>query len=127
MPDRFTLVRGQWYGLTMFPGYFDCPYHSPIRVDAVVPLGSRQFELEFLNLAYAAGVQGFKKRLKTLRRAQSHLVAEETEVKDRTYVIAVFNRSWLRTHVPDLVVDRFFDSNGHPDDQALLGLAATAY
>lgn len=123
---RLTLTRGCWYGLTMFPGYFDCPYHSPIRVDAVEPLGSREFELRFLNLGYAAGVEGFVKRLRTLRRTHSHLVAEETQVHDRTYVIVKFDQHWLDAHWPQEATSRFFNSAGHPDEAALLRLAGIA-
>jgi hypothetical protein len=123
---RFTLERGHWYGLTMFPGYFDCPYHSPIRVDEIEALGGREFSLRFLNLAYATGVQNFTKRLRTLRRAKSHLLAEETEVDDRTYVVVAFNKSWLKEHFPHLEAQKFFDADGRPVDRALIGLAATA-
>jgi len=52
---RLTLERGTWYGLTMYPGYGDGPYHSPIRVDDIKPQGQRLFKLSFLNLGYAAG------------------------------------------------------------------------
>lgn len=123
---RFTLVSGDWYGLTMFPGYFDCPYHSPIRIDSINARGGRQFDLQFLNLGYAAGVQNFQKRLRTLRRAKTHLVAEETEVQDRTYVIVRLNTEWLHNHFPNLPSERYFDEWGRPDDQALLSLASTA-
>lgn len=104
----------------MFPGYGDCPYHSPILVHSIEPLGDRRFELAFWNLGYAPGVQDFKKQLRTLRRGRSHLVAAETEVEDRTYVLAHFNPTWLQRHFPQLDVLRFFDAAGHPDDRALL-------
>lgn len=125
--DRFTLERGHWYGLTMFPGYGDTPYHSPIRVDEVQALGNREFVLRFLNLAYAAGVQGFITQLRTLRRAQSHVVAEVTEAADRTYIITNFTPGWLSAHFPHFDANRFFDASGNPDERTLLGLAATAY
>lgn len=118
--DRFTLLRGQWYGLSMFPGYGNGPYHSPILVSSVEPLGDRRFELAFWNLGYAVGVQDFKKRLKTLSRGLSHLVAAETEVEDRTYVLVHFNAHWLQRHFPQLDASRFFDAAGYPDDDALL-------
>ena len=121
---RFTLEPGGWYGLTMFPGYVDCPYHSPIRVDEIRPLGGRYFDLKFLNLRYAIGVQDFQKHLKTLRRAKSHIIAEDTEVADRTYVITKLNKSWLRTHEPQLNPDRFFDRDGDPIERFLLDSSA---
>lgn len=120
---RFTLIAGDWYGLTMFPGYFDSPYHSPIRIDSIDALGGREFDLQFLNLGYAAGVQNFRKRLKTLRRAQTHLVAEETEVQDRTYVVVCLNAQWLKSHYPHLRPELYFDEKGLPDDRELIKLA----
>lgn len=124
---RFTLIPSHWFGLTMFPGYVDCPYHSPIRVDAIESLGNRMFQLRFLNLGYAAGVQDFSKRLRTLRRTQTHLVAEETEVEDRTYVLVSLNPAWLRRHFPELNSEEFFDVQGMPRDVQLLRLAAAAF
>ena len=120
---RFTLERGRWYGLTMFPGYMDYPYHSPIRVDAITPLGQRCFRLGFLNLAYAAGVQNFQNVLRTLRRCSTHIVAEETEVADRTYVIVVLNQAWFAQQFPNLPTASFFDGAGQPLDNELRGLA----
>jgi hypothetical protein len=104
----------------MYPGYGDCPYHSPILVRSIEPLGDRRFELTFWNLGYALGVQDFKKQLNTLRRGLSHLVAAETEVDDRTYVLVHFNAQWLQRYFPQLDPSQFFDATGHPIDQALL-------
>lgn len=118
--DRFTLLPGHWYGLSMYPGYGDCPYHSPILVRSIEPLGERRFELAFWNLGYALGVQDFKKQLKTLRRGLSHLVAEETEVEDRTYVLVHFNAHWMQRYFSQLDPAQFFDAAGRPDDEALL-------
>lgn len=109
----------------MFPGYGDCPYHSPILIRSIEPLGDRRFEIAFWNLCYALGVQDFKMQLKTLRRGLSHLVAADTEVGDRTYVLVHFNVRWLQRHFPQLDASRFFDAAGLPDDQALL--AANSY
>ena len=120
---RFTLSVGGWYGWTMFPGYFDCPYHSPIRVGAIAIVGGRQLDLEFLNVCYAPGVQNFRKRLRTLRRAGSHLVVEEVEEPDRTCVIVKLTPDWLKQHLAIQNAERFFDPLGKPDDRALLALA----
>lgn len=120
---RFTLERGWWYGLTMYPGYGGEPYHSPIRVDELVPLGQRRFELRFLNLGYAQGVRGFHKVLRTLRRANSHLVAEETEVEDRTYVIMALTRGWMSANLGHIRSKDLFDQDGAPNSSALLALA----
>jgi hypothetical protein len=107
----------------MFPGYGDCPYHSPVRVDAIAPLGGRQLDLVFLNLGYAAGVQTFRKRLRTIRRSDSHIVFEQTDVPDRTLVFAQLGRAWLERHFPHLPCERFFDPDGEPCEDALLRLA----
>lgn len=121
---RFTLQRGQWYGLTMFPGYADAPYHSPIRVDAVTPLGNRCFELRFLNLPYAAGVRDFGMRLRTLRRARNHIIAEDTEGGDRTYVVCALTPGWMRQHFANIEPrNPLFDECGRPVGEAFLKLA----
>jgi hypothetical protein len=125
--SRFTLVSGQWYALTMFPGYSNRPYHSPIRVDSIAPLGDRSFEMEFLNLAYAAGVQLFRKRLRTLRRSVTHLVAEEMDVEDRTYAITQLNAQWFTRHFEGIPASQCFDTSGEPIEEALLKLANTSY
>lgn len=120
---RFTLERDSWYGLTMYPGYGDEPYHSPIRVDGIDPLGQRRFELRFLNLGYAHGVQCFHKVLRTLRRANSHLIAEETEVEDRTYVIMALTPGWMSANLRDVISRHLFDQRGQPIPRAFLALA----
>lgn len=102
------------------------PYHSPVRIDSVEPLGARHVELAFLNLGYAAGVQNFQQQFRTLRRTQTHIVLERADNQDRTYVFMPFNRSWLERYFPRLPHDRFFGTSGEPSDQALLSLAATA-
>jgi hypothetical protein len=107
----------------MFPGYGDCPYHTPIRVHSIEALGNRQFRFRFLNLYYAAGVQDFDKCLLTLRRGASHLVAQETEVEGRTYVLATFNSMWLQRHFPALRDEAFFDPTGQPIEDALIRAA----
>jgi hypothetical protein len=111
----------------MFPGYTECPYHSPIRIDSIVPLDQRSFELEFFNLAYAAGVQGFRKRLRTLRRSLTHLIAEEIDVEDRTYAVTALDAQWLARHFQRLAADQYFDSSGKPIETALLKLADSTY
>lgn len=108
----------------MFPGYGDCPYHSPVRVDSVEPVGGRQLELTFLNLGYATGVQHFEKRLLTLQRGSSHFVAAETGTQDRTYVFVQLNFVWVKRHFPNLQANDLFDANGEPKDEALLRLSS---
>ena len=119
---RFTLERGSWYGLTMYPGYGSEPYHSPIRIDELVPLGQRRFKLRFLNLGYAQGVQNFQIVLSTLRRVESHLVAA-VEGSDRTYVIMALTPGWMSANLDNVKSQRLFDQCGQPIPSALLALA----
>jgi hypothetical protein len=124
--NLFAPVSGHWYGLTMYPGYSDCPYHSPIRIESVETLGDGVLHLSFLNVGYAAGVQSFRKRLKTLRRTATRLVAEDIEMPDRTYVLTRLTRSWIERHFPSLPSETLIDPEGMPNDPALLSLADTA-
>lgn len=86
----------------MFPGYVDAPYHSPIIVRAIRPQGDRHFELDFVNIGYAAGVQRAQVSLRTLNRGVSHLAAHRAEGLDRTYLFMAMNRAWLQMHIPHL-------------------------
>ena len=52
MSERFAIVPERWYAFTMFPGYTDSPYASPIYVHTAEPLGGRRLRLEFFNAAY---------------------------------------------------------------------------
>jgi len=98
MSERFAIVPERWYAFTMFPGYTDSPYASPIYVHTAEPLGGRRLRLEFLNAAYAEGVQHFVKVLRTLKRASLFWVAEETEEPDRVVVVHDISPRWLLTH-----------------------------
>ena len=100
---RLTLERGKWYGWTMYPGYGDEAYYSPIWVRELAPLGDRQFRLDFFNLAYAAGVQDTSYTLKTLKREATYLVAAQPD-SDRTVIIEPLTKSWFRQHYP-LIAD----------------------
>lgn len=84
----FALEVGSWYALTMFPGYGDAPYHSPIRVDDIEQLGEQHFRLDFLNLAYAAGVQNFSLEFEIVKAAPEFLACSPLEQADRMYVFA---------------------------------------
>ena len=97
------LEAGGWYGWTMFPGYGDTAYHSPIKVRRVAPLrsGERLFDLDFFNMGYAQGVQDMRYRLRTLRGEPHYLVAA-CQDSDRSVAIMPLTRGWLRTHAPQL-------------------------
>lgn len=96
---RMTLERGQWYAWTMYPGYGDEPYYSPILVRDLEPNGGRQFRLDFLNLAYAAGVHIMSCDLKTVKREATYLVAILPD-SDRTIIIEPLTKRWFDQHLP---------------------------
>ena len=101
MPEKLTLERGQWYGWTMWPGYTDQAYHSPIQVIDLRPLGKRQFQLEFFNLGYAEGVQGMTYTLQTLKREPTYLLAAVPD-SDRAVAIEPLTMAWLSLYKPNL-------------------------
>lgn len=113
--------------MSVFPGYGGSSYHSPIRADRVEPRGGRQFELHFLNLGYAAGVQSMGKLLRTLRRAESHIVTIEVHGQQRTIFICPLDLDWMKIYLPHLPAHRYFTDEGEPLGRMLLTLAATAY
>lgn len=97
---KLTLERGHWYALTMYPGYAGEPYCSPIRVDAIRPLGSGLIEIEHLNAGYATGVQLMTKAFRVHRRGERHLVLDEIQTPERTVIIEPLSENWIRTRAP---------------------------
>jgi len=96
----FSLAEGGWYGVSMFPGYADAPYHSPIRVNRIEQLDPHRFELDFLNLAYAAGVQQFSLEFEIVKTAPGFLASEPKGQLDRLYIFAKLTSSWMKAHFP---------------------------
>jgi len=97
---KFTIEPARWYALTMYPGYGNDPYHSPIRVDRVVPLGNGLIELEHLNSGYAEGVQLMKTKYRVHRRGERHMVLDELQVPERTVIIEPLSAPWIIAHAP---------------------------
>lgn len=97
---KFTLEKGRWYAWNMYPGYGGVPYASPIFIFDIEPLktGQRRLRLNFLNAAYAQGVQGFELTLKVIHHAPHHLVCDLGTEDMRTAVICGITRSWLDAH-----------------------------
>lgn len=130
MGERLTLSPRTFYGWTMYPGYFDTPYLSPIEVRHIRPLGQRRFDLGFLNVLYAAGVQAMEYRLRTLRREESFMIAECVEgdrPSGRVVVIEPFSPSWcVRVESLAGAIDRLFDGNGLPKRDAVYQLLASS-
>ncbi len=79
----------------MIPGYIgqrNVPYCSPIFVERVVPekTGRGILALDFVNVFYAEGVQGFSVELKVLKHSENNLVADllyGSEGPDRIAII----------------------------------------
>lgn len=128
---RLTLERQGVFGWTMYPGYGDSPYRSPIIVEEITPLGSRTFDLRFLNIFYAAGVQEMTYRLRTIRRERSFHVAEAIEPdggSERVIIIEPMTREWIEDLAPSYApqIDRLFISSHRPDPDAFKALMASA-
>ena len=124
---RLTLERGHIYGWTMYPGYFDGPYRSPIRVDSIEPLGQRTYKIMFLNMFYAAGVQHMGYTLRTLRREATYIAAEQVEsgeATDRIVIIERMSTRWMDENVPKPTHswNGLFDENAEPVEDSFLKL-----
>jgi len=127
MDARLSLKRGGWYGMTMLPGYGNGPYSTPIRVDNLTPRGNRKFELIFLNLGYAAGVQNFSSTFRTLKRGAEFIIAEQEGTPDRGYIFQNLTPDWLDRNIGPGSGKHFLHDNGSPNEQHLLNAAATSY
>jgi len=107
----------------MWPGYGDNPYFSPIIVRSVQPLGNRQFELDFVNVGYAAGVQQALYVMRTLKRGSNFLLAEKLDGLDSDRAIAIepLTKFWLDSHfvIESTKLDRMIDSAGNPQPDVL--------
>ena len=96
----FTLEKGKWYGMTMYPGYNATAYHSPIRIDAIHPggFGLRRLDIDFYNAGYAPGMQDFSYSLDILKREEGYLLAAIRK-NDRAIAIMPFNLEWAHVHM----------------------------
>ncbi len=103
MSGPFELTVGRWYAMAMYPGYGDQPYHSPIRVERLVPFkdGSRRLDLHFFNLFYATGVQDMTYPLTMLQRAPEFILARHRE-DDRAISLVELTTSWLQQQAREL-------------------------
>ena len=90
----------------MIPGYVgerSVPYCSPIYVTKVEPLktGQGKIRIEFINVFYAAGAQGFGMNMTVLKRAKDYLIAE-IDPNDRSAVISHIEFEWVKRFCPEL-------------------------
>lgn len=120
--ERLTIVRGEWYGWTMWPAYGDVLYHSPIEALAIRPHGngSRRFDLEFLNAAYAHGVQTMEHDLQTLVGERSYLLAKVVD-SDRTVAFVPLSLQWFERHMPYVCgpLSELVNEEGHSLGEAI--------
>lgn len=126
--NRLTLLRGSSFGWTMWPGYVDAPYYSPIIVQSIDPLGDRTFNLDFINLRYAAGVQQMVYKLQTFKRGRNYLLANVLNSSDDERAVAIepLTRDWFSNHlrVTETDIDCLFDSEGLCTPDILLKIFA---
>lgn len=90
----------------MLPGYLGTPYFSPIWIEGVTPrkTGKAILGLTFINVFYAAGVQGFDINLRIMKHEQDYLVSEILDgsngSNDRTAIISRIDFDWIRLFCP---------------------------
>lgn len=104
---RFTLQRDRWYAWQMLPGYVGglgtCePYHSPIRVKDVEPLGTGggKLRIGIYNAFYAEGVRDIDVTLRVIVREADYLVARIVGQSDRTAIIHDLSTGWIEMVMP---------------------------
>lgn len=127
MDTRLSLRRGGWYAMTMLPGYGNGPYVTPIRIDDLMPLGNRTFELIFLNLGYAAGVQGFRSTFRTLKRGPGFILAEQDDTPERGYIFQNLTRDWLERNLGPGSGMRFLYDDDSPNAERLIQSGASSH
>lgn len=110
---RFTLQTGKWYACEIIGDEFEedrCSY-SPIRVDAIEPLGkdTRSFRLTFYHANYPEGVRSKQYVLQTLERGEKYTIARSEE-HNPTRILQIYDidSEWLRRHFPGV---NFKDEN----------------
>lgn len=107
---KFKLVPQSWYAWQMIPGYIgqrNVPYCSPIFVKRVAPkkTGKGILTLDFVNVFYIDGVQGFSVDLKVLKHSKDYLVADllyGLEGPDRAAIISHIEFAWIERFCPEL-------------------------
>lgn len=97
----FTLVPDSWYALTMYPGYGDQPYRSPVQVHDVRTLSGRRLELRYWDVGYAAGVQDFSRVFRTLQRSKGSIVMHEVPNASRITIFEPLTAAWTVAFTPE--------------------------
>lgn len=115
----FWLQSSRWFGMSMYPGYGGVPYHSPIHMEGFSLLDDKTFCLDFVNLAYAQGVQNFSVEFEVARGAAGYQVCFAKEHSDRTYIFVPLTRKWMETFFTGIDSTRMFDDGGAPVDREI--------
>lgn len=108
--NKLKLVAQSWYAWQMIPGYIgqrNIPYCSPIFVTKVSPkkTGKGILTLDFVNVFYAEGVQGFSLDLKILKHSTDYLIADllyGARGPDRAAIISHIEFGWIERFCPEL-------------------------
>lgn len=123
MDTEFWLEGSRWFGMTMYPGYGDGPYYSPITLTGFQLIDDCIFDLDFLNLAYAQGVQEFSIEFETVRETAEYQLCLPIGQSDRTYIFEPLTARWMQAHFPQFETRGLFDAAGSPISEAILALA----
>jgi hypothetical protein len=108
--NKLKINPRSWYAWQMIPGYIgerNVPYSSPIFVERVVPKKTEKgtLTLDFVNVLYAEGVQGFTLDLKVLKHSSDYLIADllyGPEGPDRAVIISHIEFAWIERFCPGL-------------------------
>jgi hypothetical protein len=102
--------------MTMWPGYLDRPYRSPIRIDRLIVFVDEEpgelASMEFYNAAYAAGVRTMNYHLKIFIHQPTYLLASLIDSRDRAIAIEPLTPDWIETFFPDQFLE-LQDIAGH--------------
>lgn len=123
-----SIEKDNWYGWQMLPGYAGelcIPYFSPVFVKDFKALktGNGLFRIDFLNVAYAEGMQDFSMEIRVLKRAKDYLVGDIVEGKSvnpaRCAIISNIEWGWLQRFCPELLVRHPLLSSSDPSSESL--------
>ena len=126
LTGKLKLTPESWYAWQMLPGYVgerNVPYCSPIFVQRVVPrkTGKGILGLDFVNVLYAEGVQGFSLDIRILKHSANYLIADllyGDSGLDRAAIISHIEFGWIERFCPSLWY--------HRPPSSVAGAAATS-
>jgi hypothetical protein len=100
---KFTIIPGRWYAAELIGDEFypALRSYSPIRVDAVRPMGTgkRVLKLRFYHANYPEGVRDKVYILQTIERGSRFLLAKSMDHEPHRLLLAYeITASWLREH-----------------------------